>query len=59
MPLHWVESLGLGRASRTGLAVFFDQAGTDKYQLAGKPEDFTPADATTGFQNMGGLFVDE
>jgi len=50
---------GLGRASSTGLAVFFDRAGTDDYQLPGKPKDFTPADRVTHGYGAGGLFVDK
>jgi len=50
---------GLGRASKTGLAVFLDRAGNDAYDLTRQPEDFTPADGKVHSQNEGGLFVDQ
>jgi len=41
------------------MAAFFDRAGTDKYQLSAKPDNFAPADRTTHSLGPGGLFVDE
>jgi len=49
---------GLGCTAETAMSVFFDQSGSDDYELADKPADFAPADETTQRQDPGGLFVD-
>ncbi len=50
---------GLGRTTRTSMAIFYDRSGTDDYQLTERPEQFTPADGTSYSQDPGGLFVDK
>jgi len=55
---RYVLKRNVGQASRGGLAVFYDHAGTDTYDLGGKHVKQPPADGVTHAAGDGGLFVD-